>query len=132
MPDATNYTVTKCDFTYFKREVLKWVREFGLVDYDVEVRLGNPKRENAVASTEWDVQGRWSVIRLATEGWDEPPTRKVLRTTAFHEVMHLLLAPLGYEGRCRFTSAGTMDEIEEGIVVRLENFYRRVVCKEKI
>ena len=127
MPD---YRITKQQFGLFKREVLRWIREFGLMEYDVEVRLQRPAKTNASADTEWSMSGRWCIFRLAPV-WPRNPIPREIKYTAFHEVMHLLLAPMCHEGMCRYTSRDTMDEVEEGIVVRLENFFRRVVMKEK-
>lgn len=125
-----NHRITKTQFELFKREVFRWIREFGLTEYDVEVGQGEIRRHDATAQTNWSFGGKWAIVTLA-HNWDHRPASPELKKVAFHEVVHLLLSPLCHEAGCRYTNADTLNEAEEGVVVRLENFYRRIIMKER-
>ena len=53
--------------------------------------------------------------------WLREPTTKLLKTSAFHEVCHMLLHRLKVCGESRYITESEIDEAEHEIVRRLEN-----------
>lgn len=120
------YKTTPRDFEVFKENVVRWMRTFGLTDWQMEMQhklMPNQGETVSVcARTNWDYCSR-SVLFTLNMAWIRPPLGQEIESVAFHEVAHLLLAPLVHEATNRYTTAALLDVQEEAIVLRLENAF---------
>jgi hypothetical protein len=118
-------TTTK-DYATFKETIVKWMRTFGLTDWQLETQHKEiPDHESgsaACAITNFDISAR-SVLFTLNTTWLRPAPSLEIEAVAFHEVVHLLLAPLTSEATNRYTTHDVLESIEESIVVRLENAF---------
>jgi len=55
---------TKKHFEVFEREVWKWVRRFGLLDWDVVVEHTELENENSSAECVYNMEAKSATIRL--------------------------------------------------------------------
>ena len=111
--------VTRKHFKIFKRECWKWIRRFGLVDFEWIFRVG--KTEDADAQYSWDEQHRIVRVTLSKD-LSRKPTKKNLRHIAFHEVFEILLGKLSIMAGDRY-SYGRVDEERHRIVKVMENVF---------
>lgn len=123
---SKRYTTTTKDYATFKETVVKWIREFGLTDWQVETQHKAIPDHESVSSvcaiTNFDIGAR-SVLFTLNTAWIRPASSQEIEAVAFHEVVHLLLAPLTSEAANRYTTHAVLESIEESIVVRLENAF---------
>ena len=102
----------------FKKEVAKWQKFFGLHDWEINIHHETAK--GARADVVWGLSDRQASIRLSIY-WDGlEVTDYLIKKSAFHEVCHLLLAPLAYFG-VQYFSNSEVDEKDHQIVRILEN-----------
>lgn len=112
------YKTSKANFELFKKECDKWMDLFGLNGYGktyVHINNGN------LAGTQYDIMDRWVTFQLGKDWGDTKPTVFELKSTAFHEVVHLLIGRLGTLARSRFVSDSEITEETEHIVRVIEN-----------
>jgi hypothetical protein len=123
---SKRYTTTKKDYAVFKEAVVKWIRTFGLTDWQMETAhkaIPDHGFVSAVcAITDFDIGSR-SVLFTLNTTWIRAASRREVEAVAFHEVGHLLLAPLTTEATNRYTTHAVLESVEEAIVVRLENAF---------
>jgi len=107
------------DFVYFKKCCEKWMKYFGLLDWEPFFEYEQDD-DNVFARATWDIESMSVTFRLSTE-WPDKVTKKTIDGTAFHEVCHVLLGKLD----CQIRSRGydeTMTDSEIHSVIRvLEN-----------
>jgi hypothetical protein len=115
---------TKSHFGYFKKCCDKWVKIFGLLDWEID--YDHKKSEGALINSEawctYDQEGGQRVtVGLSTE-WDSPVNKNTLYLAARHEILHLLLAHLSMltEQRFGITPEG-INQAEHIIIRRLES-----------
>ena len=113
---------TKKHFKLFKREVKKWIRIYGLKDWEIRITHGYEAIPNSRASISSDLTGRLARIGLSAE-WDEEwdLSDEELKLCAFHEVSELLICPLLINARARYISPEELEEAGHYIVRTLEN-----------
>lgn len=111
---------TKADFEIFKTYCAEAIQKLGLLEWSVH--YAHEHRESDYARTAWKLSGGVATITLSTY-WDDlrPKTEEALRRVAYHEVMHLLLAPLVAEACDRYTNQDAIDIAEHQAIRRLEN-----------
>ena len=103
---------TRKHFKIFCDEARKWIKTFGLLDWDIS--FTHESRINGLASCHSDTVSRRAVLNLEPDWGDrDPVTNKSIRVTAFHEVCELLLAPLSICASTRFNISE--DEITESV-----------------
>lgn len=117
---------TKKHFEVFKQEGEKWIERFGLNDWRVEFFHGAGNGEvpprDARAFCAWKMEARCAGIHLAAMWPDEELTEKAIRRSAFHEVLHILLARIHCLAVMRFLDcSATIDEEVHTIIRRLES-----------
>jgi len=115
------WKLTEEDFSFFKDEVFRYIAQFGLLDWDVEVGKkdlsGREQHGDIFART----KDKTAYIRISSV-WNEPLTQKLISKTAFHEVCgELLLMPMYREAEARFTTQTAIDVAAHGVIRRLEN-----------
>jgi len=112
---------SKKHFDVFRKEVFKWVRNFGLLDWDVRVEHGGVEDDNA-AECAYNVQAKSAIIRLSKNfTWTESFTLTDIKEAAFHEVGELLLCQFGYLAESRYVTIEQIESVRHGILARLLN-----------
>jgi hypothetical protein len=112
------YKTTKKDFEVFKSECRKWVKYFGLLDW--EITYSNVEDAGSRGSCTVGYTGRLATINLATE-WDYKPDESEMNLTAFHEVCELLTAPLCVIAESRYVTVSQVEIANHYIIRVLEN-----------
>ncbi|KKN32530.1 hypothetical protein LCGC14_0812950 [marine sediment metagenome] len=110
---------TKKHFGVFKAEANKWIRNFGLTDWNV--CFSHTKLEGIKARCEYNLVGRVATLSLSTTYTDSIIDYDI--ESAFHEVCELLIIPL--ESMIEQRYALGVDDVREEthrIIRRLENF----------
>ena len=112
------YKTTKKDFGVFKTECRKWVKYFGLFDW--EVSYSNVNLDGCRGSCNIDLGARLCTISLGKK-WDYKPKKSEIRCTAFHEVCELITGPLCVWAENRFPTQTAIDSANHYIIRILEN-----------
>lgn len=111
---------TKAHFEIFKAECEKWVKIWGLLDWEVFYYHQKLTGDTAARCTT-NSSNRIASLFLSTE-WDESEvTNHIIRRRAFHEVSELFLARLFSLACDRFVDEESLDEASHAIIRRLEN-----------
>ncbi len=116
----------KKHFEVFRKEVLKWIHVFGLLDWDVIVEHGGVDDDNNAAECAYNITAKSAIIRLSktftkTEGF----TLQDLREAAAHEVCELLLCHFGYLAESRYTTYEQIETVRHSLIARLLNYLFR-------
>lgn len=112
-----SYKTTKSDFDRFTKEVYKWQKFFGLLDWEIKVL--HKKLDNARADFFGNIPAKVAVISLDTK-WEYPPDKKEIEKCAFHEVCELLLSQLRFFGNGMYDKI-IIDEQIHYVIRTLEN-----------
>lgn len=112
-------------FECFQAACLEAVERFGLKGWNIYVR--HHEIEASFAEVLSYSQERWATVFLG-KTWPVEPTNKLLKSTAHHEVAHILLAPLADAALERFGSESQIREAAEAIVVTLEH----LICGQDV
>ena len=85
---------TKKHFEIFKKEAEYWIQKFGLLDWNIYFSWGVEDGTNK-AEVCSNASAMNATIYL-TKNWtaEEPLCEKEIRENAFHEICHVLLAPM--------------------------------------
>jgi len=122
MPGKT----TRADFAIFRREVEKWIKAFGLYDWEVDVVHGGVEDSNHAAECLYQVDARRATIRLSKEFTHGSEfTKDDIRQAAIHEVGELLLARLVFLAESRSVTYEQIEEAHHDVIARLLNYLRR-------
>lgn len=115
---------TKADFELFKKYVQEYADVLGVKDWSLH--FSHEEVGDAYASTTYSIDDRVAKIRLG-KYWDDlrPKNSYEIKRLAFHELMHVVMAPLVYEAKERYTTNHVLDGIEHNIIRRLENIVSR-------
>lgn len=96
-------------YSLFKKEVSYWVKRLGLTDWEIYYGFDD-KDKDSFATVNWRYKARKATIFLH-KNWDVPNVNidieRQIKTSALHEVLHILLARLNGLANDR-----TLDEIE--------------------
>ena len=91
--------LTKKDFEFHKKEVLKWVKVLSLNDWDITFRKKDLTEDQSIGQCSTDYRARKVTFTLTTIFRDEElefglTKRQIIHRNASHEVLELLLARL--------------------------------------
>lgn len=111
---------SKKHFTVFKKECLKWIVLFGLLDWKFSFFHEQWDNE-ALANYKTNLEGKCAAINLSIDWADEPITNAQIKRSAFHEVCEVMLSRLAICVRSRFVSSDEIIEAIHDIIRRLEN-----------
>lgn len=111
---------TKADFELFQKYCAEAIQKLGLTEWSVY--YSHEELDGCYAQTRWKLTDGLAVIAFA-KLWDDlrPKTEGNIRQIAFHEVLHIVMAPLVAEAGDRFTNQDAIDIAEHLIIRRLEN-----------
>lgn len=114
---------TEQHFELFKKEVKKYIEEFGLKGWEVSYEH-KCKDEDNYSSLRYSMMNRTATFSLTKNWGDEvtPLTSEAIRESALHEVLHLLLARFYTLAGARFIEEEELREEDEAIVTNLVNY----------
>lgn len=121
-----SYPTTKEHFEIFKKEAYKWIRIFGL--YNWEVFFTHEKWNDTRAESSIDSTGKVATINLSITWKNLKPTKEYIKEAAFHEVCELLLDPLAFLARERHITKEQIDMETHNIIGILE----KVILKREL
>jgi len=113
-------------YELFKKEAEYWLEKFGLTDWNVNFSHEDLNRPDRWSQVSYNWIGREVTISLNTQIDDKeiPKERtkleKEIRKSAFHEIMHLVLADLEICARSREFNVDTLETILHACIHRLE------------
>jgi hypothetical protein len=110
------YKTTKADFKLFSNEVKKWIKIFGLNNWELYLKHGGT---NEVAACYYNLRGKVATIKLG-KIWDVPPERGEVCLTGFHEACELLLCPLSNMAEVA-TAKSLVESANHDIINTLQN-----------
>ncbi len=110
---------TPAHFKVFTKEILRLMKVFGLQDWKPYFYHQNVQDGRASCSTL--LAGRTASFRLSLD-WGDEPTVQAIKSTAKHETLELLVAPLEILASARFVTADEIREAAHAIIRRLEKF----------
>lgn len=111
---------TKKDFELFKKEAERWIKEFGLIGWEIDI-LHEKLDGDSIALTKFDTKNRWAIIRLGTDWGEGKVTKFEVLKCAFHEVCEVLCAKLRIMGNSKYIDEAEVDEGVHILIRTLEN-----------
>ena len=99
------HKLSKKHFDIFVKSCKYWVNYFGLSDWEWNYFFESDK-DNDRASVHYQYDPQIAAVYLYNE-WVSEPTPYQLKLSGFHEVVHVLLAPISELGEKYFTDAMT-------------------------
>src|SRR4030042_7116632 len=97
---------TAKDFQLFKRESRLWKKRFGLLHWRITFYHEDDDGEPAFAWMQAQYQGKNANLCLSRDWKENEVTALKVRRSAFHEIVHLLLADLVIMGQERWSVQG--------------------------
>lgn len=124
MSDPQKYETTPEHFEQFVLECKRVIEFFGLYDWHVEY-VHEDFEQNLRAECRFNSQGRIATIALAKEWIVKEPTPELIKLSAFHEMMELVLGDtFSVAIDTDFTPRQRHNELEKAqhaVIRRLEN-----------
>ena len=123
---GTSNKTTKRHFEIFQKEALLWIDRFGLTEWRIDFFHGDNQSFPPDSCRAWfdaDVGGLVAMIGLAADWGGDKITDKLLRQSAMHEVLHVLMAQMSWLADYRFPTKGAFLEEEHKVIRRFENLY---------
>lgn len=114
----SEYRTTPAQFELFKKECKRLQKRLGLLDWSLY--FAQEHLEGAYAETTYNLNGHCAIIKLNRTG-EGKFTNADVKSTALHEMCHLLLARVVTYACQRWADEKGFDEAHEGVVVALEN-----------
>lgn len=108
------------DFDAFQSEAKKWIKLFGLVDWEIQFDFNDEFPDNRATCCYSD-PGTRSAALVLTRSWDCKPDRAEIRMCAFHEVVELLFAQMRAAVSVRGVDPNLVDQEVHRIIRILEN-----------
>ena len=113
---------SKEDFEFFQKQVTSYQKQLGLTDW--KIYCMHDTEDNALAWIKRDQEGRCCSIGLSVDWSHQKVSRAMIKSSARHEVLHLLLADLRLAGNKRQSTAEDFTIAEHSIIRRLENAWK--------
>lgn len=119
--------LTMAQFAYFKQQVERLAKLFGLRDWDIVVEKTFDRGSNDQATCALNPVGKLATITLNMWNNDDSSSENVLKS-AVHEVLHVLLAELSWMHRDAVqgrddeeTQLSRYESFEHGVINRLSH-----------
>ncbi|MCP3681579.1 MAG: hypothetical protein GY861_02720 [bacterium] len=113
---------TKADFNLFVKECKKWIKRYGLTDWDVGFFHDMPEAHSgSMALTVADTLAMAGDIYLHTMWVDKYHTKKEIMATAHHEVLELLFMQIRTQASMRYVREKEIDTAIHIAINRLIN-----------
>ena len=119
-PKKKKMKITKKHLKFFKKECDKWIKRFELNNFKVHYFLED--LDGCYAEISINLKGFVASVYLSNDinTSDAETVYSIIKESAKHEMIHLLLAKLGVMSRSREYTAQDCLEAEEEIVRKLE------------
>ena len=118
----TEYKTTKKQFELFKAECLKWVKRFGLHNWELTFYHQEKSENLAWLTTNYDA--KYASFSLnKTWRWQKPPDDYEIRKCGFHEACELLLFPIKHLGECRYLTDSEIAPAVHDVIHIMENVF---------
>ena len=117
-----NYKTTKRDFEIFEKECKKWIKYFGLTNW--EFVFFHKDDETLGGCRAWysgNYCGRVASIGLSLNWKNNKPTIHLIKKSAFHEVFEAMLIPLHVLARDRGWDKDTWETEAHTFIRMMEN-----------
>ena len=110
---------TQKHFKLFKKECKKWIKTFGLLNWEVDFihRLS----DEGIASTKYLYDNKWCEISLNKNWVNTKPTNYEIKRSSFHEAMELFLVSIRTIAESRYIKEDDIDPEIHNIIRTLEN-----------
>jgi len=106
-------------FEVFRKEAWKWIRRFGLLNWDW--RFVHADLPGLYAQAEWNITARSCTLTLGKDWEAIPVTNEQVKKSAFHEVCEVLLGPMTTLAGARFIGEYDLEEASHQVIRILEN-----------
>jgi hypothetical protein len=120
MSKKKNITTAK-NFETFKKECELWIERLGLKDWDITYKHKDMKGD--CATTRWDIAARWMIITLGEDFGPVSVTDYEIKSTAFHEILEIVIADLQTIAGQRFITPDQLDTASHAVIQRLTNYF---------
>jgi hypothetical protein len=114
------------DFHQYESCCRKWIRFFGLLDWDVAFEHADLGGDTEAQCT-FNAESRMATLSLNTEITGIIPLDRL----AFHETAELMLADLNELANSRFTTELQIDQARHNVIHTLENSIYQFIQKVK-
>lgn len=113
----------------FSQYVAKWQTNLGLIGWYLSVKWEKDEETDALAYVRAGAKGRVATVYLCKDWGDHPVTDENLEETAFHELMHIVLADLtsAAEKHAPRSMYNTIQGMEHNVIRTLENLVFRIL-----
>lgn len=120
MTNKNGTSIGKREFAMFKAECQRWVQALGLTDWRLHYEFD--ECDKALATVNRDYEGRCATITLSTflENVHRHEAVETVKSSAKHEILHLLLGELDWLNGKRIVSGDVWAAAEHGVMRRLE------------
>lgn len=110
--------IGKKEFAIFKAECRRWIDLLSLSDWKIYYRFY--QIEDGLAGINRDYEGKIATVSLSP--FQERCSRSEVnvKSSARHEILHLLLGELDYLNGRRLVTSGSWDAAEHTVIRRLE------------
>jgi len=115
-----NYKINKKQFKMFEKECSKWIKYFGLLDWEVNIRE-EKRKVNYLAQTSVSFHNRIATIKVVKDWRQFETTNKEIKKTAFHEICEVMFYNVRYLAEARFLTESEIDPEIHKLIRILEN-----------
>lgn len=119
MPKTTEKLFPQKYLTLFKSKAEYWFRYFGLLDFDLKVRISSTNMDNLAEAT-CDHLAKYATITISKYWPSHQLNEYEVKVTAFHEVCEVLLGRLRALANGKF-SEEEVNETIHAVINRLQN-----------
>lgn len=125
---------TKSHFNTFKAEGERWLKLFGLSDWNVDFIHSNSEDEDGANATCWgNIHQKYAKITMYCVWDDELLNKEQISMVAFHEVLELLLMELRVLSGERYIQPSQLETAIHSVIQRLTNsVWRKYYGNRKI
>ena len=116
---GNKYKATQKDLNIFTSEAQKWIRKFGLLDW--EIHYGYDDDNDCRASCTANKEGMIAMLYLSRAWNTYKPKQEEIRKMAFHEVCELLMSKFRLAAEQRYTTDNELETERHAIIRVLEN-----------
>jgi len=122
MPNSNRkYETSETDFDVFQKESKYWISKFGLTNWEIMFRHNPEDDETDRALCYIEPQSHIATLVLPHSWYSVEPSDYLIRRSAFHEVMEILLAEINILANERFTSRDKLETAIHSFIRVMEN-----------
>jgi len=115
------YETSETDFNVFQQESLYWINKFGLTNWEIMFKHNLYDEETDRALCYIEPQSHIATLVLPFLWYSIKPSEYLIRRSAFHEVMEILLAEISILANERFASKDKIETAIHSFIRIMEN-----------